>query len=72
MKTPRQYEKISTSAALLTLGLGFVGIGLLSFINRHQEASVNGLLLNASYPIIGSLVSILLGSAFFAISVLFK
>jgi hypothetical protein len=64
MKTPRHFDKLLTSAALLSLGVGFVSLGFLPFINRHPEEA-------AAYPIIGGLISILLGSAFFAIAVLF-
>jgi hypothetical protein len=71
MKTPRNFEKLSTSAGLLVLGAGFVSIGALSFIKRHLEDAESGLLLNSAYPIIGSLISILLGFAFFAIALLF-
>jgi hypothetical protein len=71
MKTPRDFEKLSTSAGLLILGAGFVSLGALSFINRHLEDAESGLLLNTAYPIIGSLVSILLGFSFVAIALLF-
>jgi hypothetical protein len=71
MKTPRHFEKISTSAGLLVLGAGFVSLGALSFIKRHLEDAESGLLLNSAYPIIGGLISILLGFAFFAIALLF-
>ena len=71
MKTPRDFEKLSTSAGLLVLGAGFVSIGALSFIKRHLEDAESGLLLNSAYPVIGSLISILLGFAFFAIALLF-
>ena len=70
-KTPRDFEKLSTSAGLLVLGAGFVSIGALSFIKRHLEDAESGLLLNSAYPVIGSLISILLGFAFFAIALLF-
>ena len=71
MKTPRHFDKLLTSAALLSLGVGFVSLGFLPFINRHSEEAENGLFFNAFYPVIGGLVSILLGSAFFAIAGLF-
>jgi|HubBroStandDraft_6_1064221.scaffolds.fasta_scaffold846320_1 hypothetical protein len=71
MKTPRDFEKLSTSAGLLALGAGFVSLGALSFIKKHLEDAESGLLLNSAYPIIGSLISILLGVAFFAIALLF-
>jgi hypothetical protein len=71
MKTQRHFEKISVSAGLLVLGAGFVSLGGLSFINRHLEDAGSGLSLNSAYPIIGSLISILLGCAFFAIALLF-
>jgi hypothetical protein len=68
---PRDFEKLSTSAGLLVLGAGFVSLGALSFIKRHLEDAESGLGLNTAYPIIGSLVNILLGFAFFAIALLF-
>jgi hypothetical protein len=70
MKTPSYFEKLSTSAGLLVLGAGFVSLGALSFIKSHQDAE-SGLLLNTAYPIIGGLISVLLGSAFFAIALVF-
>jgi multisubunit Na+/H+ antiporter MnhB subunit len=71
MKTPRHFDKLLTSAALLSLGVGFVSLGFLPFINGHPEEAENGWFFYAAYPIIGGLISILLGSAFFAIAVLF-
>jgi hypothetical protein len=71
MKTPRHFEKVSTSAALLALGAGFVSLGALSFIKRHLEDAESGLLLNSAYPIVGGLISILLGITFFAIALRF-
>ena len=71
MNTPRHFDKLLTSVALLSLGVGFVSLGFLPFINRHSEEAENGLFFNAFYPVIGGLISILLGSAFFAIAVLF-
>ena len=71
MKTPRHFEKLSTSAGLLVLGAGFVSLGALSFIKRHLEDAESGLLLNSAYPIVGGLISILLGFTFFAIALLF-
>jgi hypothetical protein len=70
MKTPRHFEKLSTSAGLLVLGTGFVSLGGLSFINRHLEDAGSGLSLDSAYPIVGSLISILLGCAFFGIALL--
>jgi hypothetical protein len=71
MKTAPDFAKLSTSAGLLVLGAGFVSLGALSFIKRHLQDAESGLLLNPAYPIIGSLISILLGFAFFAIALLF-
>jgi hypothetical protein len=68
---PPTTQTIRTSAGLLVLGAGFVSLGALSFIKRHLEDTESGLLLNSAYPIIGSLISILLGFAFFAIALLF-
>ena len=70
MKTPRHFEKLSTSVGLLALGTGFVSLGALSFIKRHLEHAESGLL-NSAYPIIGSLISTLLGFTFFAIALFF-
>jgi hypothetical protein len=71
MKIPRHLEKYSTGAGLLVLAIGFATLGLLSFINRRPEDAANGLFFGAAYIVVGSLISILLGSAFFAIAVLF-
>ena len=71
MKTRSHFERLSTSAGLLVLGTGFVSLGALSFAKRHQEGAKSGFLLNSAYPIIGSLISILLGLAFLAIALLF-
>ena len=71
MKTPRHFEKLSTSVGLLALGAGFVSLGALSFIKRQLEDAESGLLLNSVYPIVGGLVSILLGFTFFAIALRF-
>jgi hypothetical protein len=71
MKIPRHSEKLSTSAGLLALGAGFVSLGGLSFFNRHLEDAGSGLSLDSAYSIVGSLISILLGFAFFAIALLF-
>jgi hypothetical protein len=71
MNTPRHSEKLSTSAGLLALGAGFVSLGVLSFINSHLEDAGSALSLDSAYPIIGSLMSILLGFAFLAIALLF-
>ena len=71
MKNPRHLEKLSTSVGLLALGAGFVSLGALSFIKRHLEDAESGLLLSSAYPIVGSLISILLGFTFFAIALRF-
>jgi hypothetical protein len=71
MKNRSYFERLSTSAGLLVLGAGFVSLGALSFIKRQLEDAESGLLLNSAYPIIGGLISILLGFAFFAIALLF-
>jgi hypothetical protein len=71
MKNPRHLEKLSTSVGLLALGAGFVSLGALSFIKRHLEDAGSGLLLNSAYPIVGGLISILLGFTFFAIALRF-
>jgi hypothetical protein len=71
VKTRSHFERLSTSAGLLVLGTGFVSLGALSFAKRHLEDAKSGLLLNSAYPIIGGLISVLLGSAFLAIALLF-
>jgi hypothetical protein len=71
MKNPRHFEKLSTSVGLLALGAGFASLGALSFIKRHLEDAESGLLLNSAYPIVGALISILLGFTFFAIALRF-
>jgi hypothetical protein len=71
MKTRRDLEKLLTSAGLLALGAGFVLLGFLSFLNRPPDDADHSLFFNAAYPIIGSLTSVLLGSIFLAIAVLF-
>jgi hypothetical protein len=71
MKTPSYFERVSTGAGLLVLGGGFVSLGALSFIKKHLRDAEGGLLLNSAFPIIGDLISILLGFAFFAIALLF-
>jgi hypothetical protein len=71
MKTPKHFEKLSTSAGLLALGAGFVSLGVFSFINWHLEDAESGWSLNSAYPLVGSLISILLGFAFFAMALLF-
>jgi uncharacterized membrane protein len=70
VKNPRHFEKLSTSAGLLVLGAGFVSLGALSFIKRHLDHVESGWL-NYVYPIVGSLISILLGFTFFAIALFF-
>jgi hypothetical protein len=71
VKTRSHFEKLSTSAGLLVLGVGFVSLGALSFAKRDLEDAKSGFLLNSAYPIIGGLISILLGFAFLAIALLF-
>jgi hypothetical protein len=71
MKTPSYFERLSTGAGLLVLGGGFVSLGALSFIKRHLQDAESGLSLNSAFPIIGGLISIILGFAFFAIALLF-
>ena len=71
MKTPRDLSKLSTSAGLLALALGFASLGFLSFIHRQPQDPASGLLFEPSYSIVGGLISILVGVIFFAIAVLF-
>jgi hypothetical protein len=71
MKTQNHLDKLLTGAGLLGLGAGFVALGCLSFLNRGPEDPENAAFLNTAYPIIGSLISVLVGAGFFAIAVLF-
>lgn len=71
MKMPTQIAKLSTSAALLFLAIGFASLGFLSFLNRNPEDAANRLVLETTYSIAGSLISILVGAIFLAIAVLF-
>jgi hypothetical protein len=71
MKIPRHRHKLSTVAGLLVLAVGFTSLGFLSFISRHPEDAANGLFTEATYSIVGSLISILVGATFLAIAVLF-
>jgi hypothetical protein len=71
MKTRIYLERLSTSAGLLVLGVGFVSLGALSFMKRQLEDAESCFLLDFAYPIIGGLISILLGFAFFASALLF-
>jgi hypothetical protein len=70
MKIPKHLDKISTGFGLVVLAVGFASLGFLSFINRHPEDAANGLFFEATYSIVGSLISILVGATFFAVAVL--
>jgi hypothetical protein len=71
MKTHSSLERLSTGAGLLVLGAGFVSLGALSLIKRHLQDAESGSSLNSAFPIIGGLISILLGLTFFTIALLF-
>ena len=71
MKMPRHLDKLSTGAGLLVLAVGFVSLGFLSFMNRHSNDAANGLFVEETYSIVGSLISILVGAIFLTIAVLF-
>jgi hypothetical protein len=71
MKMPKHLEKLSTGAGLLVLGIGFASLGILSFINGPAEGAATGLFFDATYSVVGSLISILVGATFFTIAVLF-
>jgi hypothetical protein len=71
MKTRTDLDKLLTSAGLLALGTGFAALGFLSFVNKGPEDAESAMFFDATYPMIGSLTSILVGAAFFTIAVLF-
>jgi hypothetical protein len=54
MRIPRRLQKISTSISLVGLALGFSGLGFLIIAKEHDGGA----------PIIGGILSILLGAAF--------
>jgi hypothetical protein len=54
MRTARRLQKISTSISLVGLAVGFSGIGFLIIAKEHDGGA----------PIIGGILSILLGAAF--------
>jgi hypothetical protein len=66
MKMPRHIERLSTRIALLVLSVGFVSLGLLSFTSGHPEDAATALFSEATYAIVGSTISILVGVIFLA------
>jgi hypothetical protein len=71
MEISRHLHKLSTSFGLLALGIGFAALGFLAFRNRHPEDSANGPFLDATYCVVGNLISILIGTAFLSLALLF-
>ena len=57
-------EKISTSISMVILALGFATLGLVSFTTKHQGGVTNGLPFENAFPMIGSIISILIGATF--------
>jgi hypothetical protein len=66
MKVPRHIERLSTRIALFVLAVGFVSLGLLSFTSRHPEDAATALSSEATYAIVGTTISILVGVIFLA------
>jgi hypothetical protein len=71
MNIPGKFKRFSTGIGLLILAVGFSSLGFLSFINRHPEGAATGLFSEATYSIIGSSISILMGATFLIAAVLF-
>jgi hypothetical protein len=65
MKVPRHIERLSTRIALLVLAVGFVSLGLLSFTSRNPEDAATAPS-EATYAIVGTTISILVGVIFLA------
>jgi hypothetical protein len=70
MKIPWHFKRFSTGVGLLVLAVGFTSLGFLSLINKHAEDAATGLFSEATYSIIGSSLSILVGAPFLAAAVL--
>jgi hypothetical protein len=71
MNIPRQFESFATGASLIVLAAGFSSLGFLSFIDRPPEDSATGFFSEATYSIVGSSISILVGAAFLTATVRF-
>jgi hypothetical protein len=71
MQTLRPLNKILTTLGLITLGAGFVSLGLVSMMHGRPENPSSNLLSNPACPLIGSVTSILLGVGFFVLAILF-
>jgi branched-subunit amino acid permease len=71
MNMPRRFEKLASGIALAILAVGFVCLGVLSLVMSHLEGAANRTLSEATYSIVGSTTSILLGATFFVAAVVF-
>jgi hypothetical protein len=56
-------QMISTGVSLVSLSLGFSIFGMLIIVNQHQ-ADLNDLSGNSSFPTVGGIAAILVGTAF--------
>lgn len=66
-----RFKRFSTGVGLLVLAVGFSALGFLSLINRHPEDAATGFFSEATYSIIGSSISILVGATFLVAAILF-
>ena len=66
-----RFKRFSTGVGLLVLAVGFSSLGFLSLINRHPEDAATGFFSEATYLIIGSSISILVGATFLVAAILF-
>jgi len=71
MKIPAHLEKLVTGIGLLVLAAGFTSLGFLSFINMHPEDAGTGLFSEATFSVVGSSISLLIGATFLVAAVLF-
>ena len=71
MNSFERFKRFSTGAGLLVLAVGFSSLGFLSLINRHPEDAATGFFSEATYSIIGSSSSILVGATFLVAAILF-
>jgi hypothetical protein len=71
MNSFERFKRFSTGAGLLVLAVGFSSLGFLSLINRHPEDAATGFFSEATYSIIGSSISILVGATFLVAAILF-
>ena len=70
MNILQQMKTFSIGLGLLVLAIGFSSLGILSFLNKRPE-NATGFFSEATYSIIGSSISILVGATFLAAAVLF-